>query len=118
MIRWYALLGIAVVFNGVANVLMRAGMRDTPELQNASQMIKHYLTSWPVMVGLFLFAINVIAYTQALSKLPLSMAYPVMVALSGLIVISGSALLFKENITLVQYIGFALIIGGVICVTR
>ncbi|MCP4678879.1 MAG: EamA family transporter [Deltaproteobacteria bacterium] len=118
MIRWYVLLGVAVVFNGVANVLMKAGMRDAPELQGASQMIKHYLTSWPVMLGLFLFAVNVIAYTQALSKLPLSMAYPVMVALSGFIVISGSMLLFKESITWIQYLGFALIIGGVICVTR
>ena len=120
MIRWYGLLGIAVVFNGVANILMKEGMRHTGEgeIHGIAGMIKHYLTSWPVMVGLALFALNVIAYTQALSKLPLSVAYPIMVSMTGLIVISGSMLLFKETITWVQWVGFALIIGGVVCVTR
>lgn len=118
MTRWYVLLATAVVFNGVANVLMKMGMKDTPANQGAGEMIKHYLHSWPVIVGLFLFALNVLAYTQALTKIPLATAYPVMVSLTGVIVIAGSALLFKEEISFVQWVGFALIIVGVVCVAR
>lgn len=118
MMRGYILLGVAVLFNGVANVLMKKGMTDTPDGGGATAMIKHYLTSWPVIVGLFLFAVNVIAYTQALARVPLSVAYPVMVSLTGLIVISGSMVLFKETIGWIQWVGFALIIAGVICVAR
>lgn len=123
MIRWYGLLGIAVIFNGIANILMKEGMRHQgeaggEEILGLAAMVKHYLTSWPVMVGLALFALNVIAYTQALTKLPLSVAYPIMVSMTGLIVIAGSMILFKETITWMQWVGFALIIGGVICVTR
>ena len=118
MMRGYILLGVAVLFNGVANVLMKKGMMDTPDGGGVSAMIKHYLTSWPVIVGLLLFAVNVIAYTQALARVPLSVAYPVMVALTGLIVISGSMVLFKETIGSIQWVGFALIIAGVICVAR
>ncbi len=118
MTRGYLLLGVAVLFNGVANVLMKNGMENAPEGLGAVGMIKHYLTSWPVIVGLFLFAVNVIAYTQALSKVPLSVAYPIMVSLTGLIVISGSLVLFKESIGWIQWLGFGLIIAGVVCVAR
>lgn len=118
MMRWYTLLGVAVLFNGVANVLMKAGMLHAPESAPVAVTIKHYLTSLPLLVGLALFGLNVIAYTQALTKIPLSVAYPIMVSMSFLIIISGSALLFKEAISTMQWLGFAMIIGGVICVTR
>ncbi|MCU0662532.1 MAG: EamA family transporter [Myxococcota bacterium] len=114
----YVLLAVALLFNGVANVLMKAGMREPQAVPGLWGMVRHYLTSWPVMAGLFLFALNIIAYTQALAKLPLSVAYPIMVSLSGLIVILGSQLWFKESITWIQVMGFFLIIGGVICVAR
>lgn len=114
----YALLAVALVFNGVANVLMKAGMREPQTTAGLLGMIRHYLTSWPVMIGLVLFALNIIAYTQALAKLPLSVAYPIMVSMSGLIVVMGSLLWFKESISWIQIVGFALIIAGVICVTR
>ena len=114
----YILLGVAIVFNGVANVLMKKGMVGYATDAGPMVAIKHYLTSWPVLVGLALFALNVIAYTQALAKVDLSIAYPVMVSLTGLIVISGSMFLFEESISWLQWIGFALIIGGVILVAK
>ncbi len=116
--KWYLFLAAAVIFNGTANVLMKAGMKNAPETLNAGSLIGHYLRSIPVMAGLVLFALNVLLYTQALTKIPLSTAYPLMVSLSGVIVIVGSSVLFKENISFIQWLGFALIIGGVFCVTR
>lgn len=118
MARGFVLLGLAVVFNGVANVLMKQGMTGATPGAGPAAMIRHYLTSWPLILGLVLFAINIVAYTQALARLPLSIAYPIMVALTGLIVISGSHLLFKESIGWCQWIGYALIIAGVIFVAR
>ena len=118
MARWYGLLAVALVFNAVANILMKAGMRSAPEAAGAGAMIKHYISSWPVLLGLVLFALNVLAYTQALTKIPLSIAYPLMTSLGFLIVVAASAYFFKESISWVQGIGFALIIAGVICVAR
>ena len=118
MIRGFVLLGVAVLFNGAANVLMKKGMVGVTSGEGATAMIKHYLTSWPLIVGLVLFAVNVVAYTQALARLPLSVAYPIMVALTGIIVISGSHILFKESIGWLQWAGYALIIAGVVCVAR
>jgi multidrug transporter EmrE-like cation transporter len=118
MARWYTLLAVALVFNAVANVLMKAGMRTAPEGAGATAMLRHYLTSWPVLVGLLLFALNVLAYTQALTRIPLSVAYPLMTSLGFLIVVSASAVFFEETITWVQGIGFALIVAGVVLVAR
>jgi multidrug transporter EmrE-like cation transporter len=118
MIRGFVLLTIAVVFNGAANVLMKKGMIGADTGGGAGSMVKHYLTSWPVIVGLVLFAVNVVAYTQALARLPLSVAYPIMVALTGIIVITGSHLLFKESIGWIQWAGYGLIMAGVVCVAR
>ncbi|MBN2715190.1 MAG: EamA family transporter [Deltaproteobacteria bacterium] len=118
MARGFILLAIAVIFNGVANVLMKKGMTGTESHTGVSEAIRHYLTSWPILVGLALFGLNVIAYTQSLSRIPLSVAYPIMVSLTGLIVIGGSLVLFKETINNYQWIGFALIIGGVILVAK
>ena len=118
MIRGFVLLGIAVLFNGAANVLMKKGMVGADPDAGAASMVRHYATSWPVILGLVLFAVNVVAYTQALARLPLSVAYPIMVALTGLIVITGSHILFKESIGWIQWIGYALIVVGVVCVAR
>jgi len=118
MARWYTLLAVALVFNAVANVLMKAGMRTAPAGGGAAAMIRHYLTCWPVLVGLALFALNVLAYTQALTRIPLSVAYPLMTSLGFLIVVSASAYFFDETITWYQGIGFALILAGVILVAR
>lgn len=118
MIRSYGMLAVAILFNGVANVLMKTGMRNAPNAGGVVAMFKHYLTSWPVIVGIFLFALNVLAYTQVLTKLSLSVAYPIMVSMTGVIVISGSMVIFKESISAAQWVGFALIIGGVICVSQ
>jgi small multidrug resistance pump len=118
MIKGFILLAIAVIFNGVANILMKKGMMNAAPDGGAVEMVKHYLSSWPVILGLFLFAVNVVAYTQALSKIPLSIAYPVMVALTGLIVIAGSMYFFKESISSSQWGGFLFIIIGIVLVAK
>jgi multidrug transporter EmrE-like cation transporter len=118
MTKGFILLSIAILFNGIANILIKKGMLNQPEAASTTQIITHYCSSWPVIAGLIMFTINIVAYTQALSRLPLSVAYPIMVAMSGLIVIMGSIILFKETINWSQWIGFALIITGITMVAK
>ena len=118
MLKYYIFLAVALVLNAVANILMKAGMLNAPAELTPKAQLTHYVTSWPVIVGVCLFGLNVIAYTQALSRIPLSVAYPLMTSLGFLIVVAGSAYFFKEHISAIQIAGFALIITGVILVTR
>ncbi len=118
MNRYYLFLIAAIVFNSVANVLMKTGMKTATADAGIGGMIKHYLSSWPVMVGLVLFGLNLVAYTQALTKINLSVAYPIMVSSSLFIVAGASIIQFKESISWIQWVGFVLIIAGSVCVTR
>ena len=68
--------------------------------------------NWQVLLGLTIFATNIIFYFLALRALPLSVAYPVMVVMGFLIVNSYALIMLHEPITVGQYIGYVLIIVG------
>lgn len=112
MIGWIALC-VALVLNAAANILLKTGastVRGEPSFQLVQQAILN-----PYLVGgMVLFALNIMCYVFALSRLPLSLAYPAMVIGGLLIVITGAVLMFGESLTLIQAGGLALIVFGVI----
>ncbi|MDI6817627.1 MAG: SMR family transporter [Actinomycetota bacterium] len=71
-----------------------------------------------ILLGIAFFGSALIAYSFVLSKINLSIAYPVMTSIGFLIVITASALFFKETITIIQMAGFILILAGVWLVAR
>lgn len=112
MIGWIA-LGIALVCNAVANALLKAGAASitgplSPELVMRS-IFNPYLFS-----GVVLFALNLVCYIVALSKLPLSLAYPAMVIGGLLIVTTASVIVFGESLSYLQVSGLALVVFGVV----
>ncbi len=110
-------LAFALVANAGANVLIRLGMRDlvlTPS--QPLHLLRAILLNGKVMTGILLFAINVLAYAFALSRIRLSVAYPVMTSLGFLIVLTLSFFLIGEKITGIQLVGTALILAGVVLV--
>ena len=110
-------LVFALVANATANVLIRAGMKDM-ELSLAQPLatIKGILLNGRVMAGIVLFALNVVAYAFALSKIRVGIAYPIMTSVGLVIVMLLAWQLLGERITPVQIGGTALIIGGVVLV--
>ncbi len=114
----YIFLIAALIFNAVANILMKAGMRNAPAVTDTMSTIKHYLTSWPLLLGIVLFAINILAYTQALSKIPISVAYPIMAGTGFAIISAAGYFLFSEKLSSIQIIGIVCILIGIILVAR
>ena len=112
-----AALVFALVANATANVLIRWGMKDLAlDLSQPVQTLRGIVLNGRVMGGIVLFACNVLAYAFALSKLRLSVAYPVMTSVGLVIVMVLSFALLGERITPVQLLGTALILGGVVLV--
>jgi len=110
-------LVFALLANATANVFIRWGMKDLQlSLSDPVQTAKGILLNGRVMVGIVLFALNVLAYAFALSKLRLSVAYPVMTSVGLVIVMVLSFALLGEKITGLQLVGTALILGGVVLV--
>lgn len=105
------------MFNALASVLLKIQATKgfvVKDIFSVSFLVQHAA----FFAALFLFAGNVLLYAFALTKIPLSTAYPVMVVGSFLIVYSVSALYFHETIRWPQLIGYALVIGGIMLVVR
>ncbi len=101
----------AAVLNGAASVFLKLGAQaglvvagSIPELAWGNKFI---------IIGICCFALNVLVYFAALRLLPLSIAYPTMVALSFLVVATLSAIVFNEAFTLYTILGFILIVAGI-----
>ncbi len=99
----YLFLAIAFTLNATANILLKMG---------ALKGIFNALS----ITGLFLFALNAVFYFMALRTVPVSVAYPVMVVASLLIINLYAIFGLKEQVTVPQLVGYALIIAGIVLV--
>jgi multidrug transporter EmrE-like cation transporter len=108
-------LVIALVFNALANILMKlANLRGIADHNSTlSDRITGVYFSWPFITGLFLFGLNLLCYTFALSKMHLSVAYPIMVGAGFAIIGISSYFLFNERLTPFQITGTFMILIGV-----
>lgn len=106
----YIFLALAFTLNAVANVLLKLGAGRGLTLSGGAAAL--IAQNWQFLVGLVLFASNVVFYFFALRALPLSVAYPVMVAMGFLIVNSYAYLALHEPVTLLQAAGYLLIVIG------
>jgi multidrug transporter EmrE-like cation transporter len=115
----YIILALAIFLNALANILMKVGMLRQGEASgNPLLMAREALVNPVLFAGVISFALALIAYCYVLSKINLSIAYPIMTSLGYMIVIIASWMFLKEHITFIQIMGFAFIIAGVWMVAR
>jgi multidrug transporter EmrE-like cation transporter len=126
MLKYVIALIIALVLNAAANLLIKVGMRSLAlDLGGASLFangplgaLTLLLKHWFVIAGLGCFAANVVFYAFALQKLPISVAYPVMVTCGFAIIVVVAGFLLSERLTLLQWVGVVTILAGVVMVAR
>lgn len=119
-------LVIALTLNAAANLMIKFGMRGVDlELAGASPLdggvlglVRLLLRHWIVLVGLGCFALNIVFYSFALQKLPISVAYPIMVTSGFVIIVTVAGFMLQERLTTVQWIGVAAILIGVTMVAK
>ena len=123
----YALALIAALaLNATANLLIKFGMRGMDlELDGASPLdggvfglVKLLLRHWEVLAGLACFALNVVFYAFALQKLPISVAYPIMVTTGFAIIVAVAGWKLHERLTVFQWVGVVTILIGVVLVAK
>lgn len=113
----YAFLAVALVFNACANMLIKTGAADFASLRTAG-LAHAVFANYALMGGLVLFALNVVFYALALSRIPLSVGYPVMTAGGLLIITAFSALYLRESVGMLQMFGILLLIIGIVFVVQ
>jgi multidrug transporter EmrE-like cation transporter len=114
----YLGLAVSILFNSLANILIKLGMKKVSGQGDALSMMRKAVIEPAFIGGIVCFGLALAAYSMVLSKLNLSIAYPINVSLGLILVVLVSALFLKESITLLQISGFFLIIAGVWLVAR
>ena len=112
-------LAIALVFNATANLLIKAGAKEIQAQQTGEAAVpvlgalKAALVNPWIVGGVVCFGLNLAAYAYALTKLPVNMAYPIMVSVGYAIIVCGAAVWLGERLTTWQILGVAVILAGV-----
>lgn len=115
----YIILGISILLAVVGQLLMKKGMflfGTFPVSQLLYKIIPMFLNPY-VFFGLACFGISAIFWLVVLSRLELSLVYP-MVSVAYILVALASWFFFKENVTLVRWLGILVIVLGVFLISR
>jgi multidrug transporter EmrE-like cation transporter len=126
MLKYAIALVVALVLNATANLLIKFGMRAIDlELGGAGALdggvaglVRLLLRHWVVLLGLVCFAANVVFYAYALQKMPISVAYPVMVTTGFAIIVVVAGLVLQERLSAAQWVGVGAILLGVTLVAK
>lgn len=109
------ILGIAIVLNAGANILIKMGMNSAPDLRavSAGRYLLYFVTNVYVLSGILSFGLALLTYSYVLSKVNLSVAYPIMTSCGFVIVVLFSVFFLSERLVPLQAVGMALILAGV-----
>jgi multidrug transporter EmrE-like cation transporter len=120
-ITWLLLLG-GVALNAAAQLLLKAATRTSGILVSDSgelswNAVAQLARAYPLWIGLSFYGVSVVLWLGALSRVPVSVAYPMLSA--GYVVNAiAAAFLFGEALSVPKVTGIFLIIAGVVVLAR
>ncbi|HEV7985895.1 MAG TPA: SMR family transporter [Steroidobacteraceae bacterium] len=116
-----ALILTGVLLNAVAQLLLKAGSRAIVgidfNLGNAWTLFERVAVNPPIIGGLACYAISVVVWILALSRVDVSVAYP-MLSVGYVVNAVAAWMLFGENLSAARIAGIGVIIVGVWLVAR
>ena len=117
----YVLLSIALAGMVASQILLKKGMQMVGQFpQVFPEMVRFFLKAFsnPYVLGaLAAVFIGGLAWIATVSKSDISRSYPVL-ALSYVLVVLLTVLIFKENVSAIRWAGIVIICVGVFLVTR
>lgn len=117
----FSLILTGVLLNAAAQLLLKAGTTRIGEfqfsLENVVPIGLKIITQWPIIGGLACYGISVVVWIMALSRVPVSLAYP-MLSIGYIVNAFAAWWLFGESLTAQKLIGIAVIIVGVWLVAK
>ena len=115
----YLIMATSILLAVTGQLLMKKGMLafgTFPVSQLVSRVIPMFLNPW-VFFGFACFGLSSIFWLVVLSRMELSLVYP-MVSVAYVLVAIFSWYFFKENLSLMRWAGVAVIIAGVVLISR
>lgn len=105
----YTLVMIAsTLCAALGHVLLKMGA-------HRAETLSHFLNAW-ILIGLFAYGVGTLLWIYALSRMPLTVAYPFTALTFALVYLAG-VFLFGEPVTPRTMAGLALILGGLFLIS-
>lgn len=122
MHQTFLILGFAILSAVFAQLLLKKGVLKLGVLDFSIQgllgLIPRILQNVWLVGGLFLLGAAFLLWLFVISKIKLNVAYPVVASLTIGLISLFSWLLFKEHLGLIQILGIALIIFGILLLLK
>ena len=115
----YLIMAVSILLAVLGQLLMKKGMMvfgTFPATQIFYKIIPMFMNPW-VFFGFASFGLSSLFWLIVLSRMPLSLVYP-MVSFAYVLVALVSMVFFHENVTLVRWMGIAVIIVRVFLISR
>ena len=111
------LLVFAVSTAATGQLMLKHGMQlaSARAAKSGGSLVVSAATSPWILLGLAVFGISAIAWLAALSRVPLSVAYPFN-ALGYLVILTASILILHERANVLTWLGSLLVVSGLIIV--
>ena len=117
----FSLIMLGVLLNAVAQLLLKAGTNAVGQfafsLENLVPVGWQLATEAHILGGLICYVISVVIWILALSRVPVSIAYP-MLSVGYVVNALAAWYFFGEAVTVARLTGIAIIIVGVFIVAR
>ena len=116
----YGIVVLSVTFNATAQLLLRLAMVDFNTASPSQPLVSRMMAlafSPPLMGGLVLFGFSILAWLVVLSRLPVSIAYP-MASLGYVVAALLGVVFLREPVHVLQIVGIVVICLGVGLIAR
>ncbi len=116
-----ALVLTGVLLNATAQLLIKSGADTAGHFAftagNLWRVGLHFALQWQILLGLACYAVSVVVWILALTRVQVSVAYP-MLSLGYVVTALAAWWLFGEALTVQKLLGIAVIIAGVVIMAR
>jgi multidrug transporter EmrE-like cation transporter len=117
----FGLIFTGVMLNAAAQILMKAGTNSIGyfefSMENVLPIGLKLATEWHIVVALFCYALSVVIWVLALSRVPVSIAFP-MLSMAYVVNAIAAWYLLGEAFNPTKLVGMGVIILGVIIISR
>lgn len=117
----FSLILLGVLLNAAAQLLLKAGTNAVGHfdfhMANALPMGWRLFTEPHILAGMFCYGISLVVWIMALSRVEVSIAYP-MLAIGYVVNAIAAYYLFGEAVTPMRMLGIGIIVVGVYIVAR
>lgn len=121
MVKYIPLILVGVLLNAIAQILLKKGMLSIGHFEfhfeNFFPIIKKVTNNLYILSGLTSYVISVMIWLLVLARVEVSYAYPFL-SVGYVVVTVMGYLIFQENLSWMRVIGIAVIIVGVLLLSR